>query len=432
MRPTLRLVALLCLNALLAIATAYEAWLIGPAWACFALVLALGVLDGRHPRRAPPPALNFELPRRCRLREPALVTYRIHNPSRRMLVVVLLDERGPDLGGDLVLGPLSLAPAATLALEHAFVAERRGLLRLGPVYGRSSSALGLFERRLASRTDGPLLHVLPNPGTGAGSLLGPDAQPGLRPRRSRGAGMELDTLRRYTEGDDPRHVDWRASARAQQLIVRSFREERNQALVVAVDAGRMMAARVDGLCKLDHALNTTVALARAALIHGDRLGFAAFDAAVRCWLPVRDARRGLAQLLDATLPLEPRAVESSFRALSELLDKNHKKRSLVVILSDFVEAADALELEGYLGRLSRRHVVLLVALRDPALSELDEPRPELDETELYRRLVLQDLAAERDLVLRRLTRLGVHVLDVRPEQARAPVLARYLELRRAL
>jgi uncharacterized protein (DUF58 family) len=118
--------------------------------------------------------------------------------------------------------------------------------------------------------------------------------------------------------------------------------------------------------------------------------------------------------------------------LTELLETQQRKRSLIVILSDFVETADALQLEGYLARLARRHVVLLVALRDVALSELDEPRPALDEAGLYRRLVLQDLAAERRLVLRRLDALGVHTLDLRPEQSRGPLLARYLELRRAL
>jgi len=196
-----------------------------------------------------------------------------------------------------------------------------------------------------------------------------------------------------------------------------------------------MATRVDGLCKLDHALNTTLALAHAALVHGDRIAFAAFDAAVRSWLPAHPPRRGHALLSEATLSLAPRSVESSFRVLTELLERSHKKRSLVVILTDFVETADALELEGYLGRLARHHVVLLVALRDPILSTLDEALPagsSLGEPELYRRLVLQDLAAERHLVLRRLTRLGVHTLDLRPEQSRAPVLSRYLELRRAL
>lgn len=432
MRPTARLVTALALCTLLALATVERGWLVGPALSCLLLVVALAALDWRRTRREPELEVGCELPPRVRLHEPFVVRYQLHNPLGRALSVCLLHERGSALGGDLQLGPLQLRARGRHSMEQNWLAEQRGLLPLGPLHGLVGSALGLFERRLAVRSDGRVLRVLPNPGSGSDPLKGAAAELGTRPMRTRGAGMEMDSLRRYTEGDDPRHVDWRASARAQQLIVRTFREERNQSLVVAVDAGRMMAARVEGLCKLDHALNTTIALAHAALVHGDRMAFAAFDATVRSWLPASEPRRGLALLLDATLPLMPRPVESSFRVLTELLESSHKKRSLLVILSDFIETADALSLEGYLGRLARRHVVLLVALRDPLLSSLDEPAGELSEQQLYQRLVLQDLAAERLLVLRRLSRLGVHTLDLRPDQSRAPVLSRYLELRRAL
>lgn len=432
MRPSRRLVLALTLVALLALATASHSWLMGPAWLGLMLLLALAALDLRLTRREAAVEARCELPGSLRVREPFVVSYRLHNRATRPIELRLLDARAPAFGGDLELGPLQLMASSSQLLQQTWTPNKRGLIELGPLHARCNSVLGLFERRFSFRSDAPVLRVLPNPGSGTDALLGPDDRAGERARRSRGESLELDNLRPYTDGDDPRHVDWRATARAQQLIVRSFREERNQSLVVAVDVGRMMATQVNGLCKLDHALNTTAALAQAALVHGDRVGFAAFDAEVRSWVPVRDARRGMAQLLEATLSLQPRPLESSFRVLTELLEKNNRKRSLLLILTDFVETADALELESYLGRLSRRHVVLLVALRDPILSELEHAQPELDEPALYRRLVLQDLAAERSLVLRRLTRLGVHTLDLRPEQSRAPVLSRYLALRRAL
>jgi uncharacterized protein (DUF58 family) len=432
MRPTRRLVTALAAAALLAVATASQAWLLGPAWACLLLVLALAALDVRLTRAEPVVEARCEWPQRLRVQEPFVVAYHFHNPAGRSLELSLLDARGSGLGGDLALGPLALPASGSLVHHEVWTPGRRGLLPLGPLHARSRSALGLFERRLTLRGETAPLRVLPNPGSGTASLSGHADQAGLRAQRTRGESLELDSLRPYAEGDDPRHVDWQASARAQQLIVRTFREERNQSLVIAVDAGRMMATEAAGLCKLDHALNATAALAQAALVRGDRVGFAAFDAEVRCWVPVRHPRLGMAQLLDATLALEARPVESSFRALGELLDTHQRKRSLVVVLTDFVESADALQFESHLARLARRHVVLLVALRDPTLSELEQPRLELDDAALYRRLVLQDLAAERSLVLRRLTRLGVHSLDLRPEQVCAPVLARYLALRRAL
>ncbi len=432
MRPTTRLLWALSGCTLLAFASVESAVWMGPAWTVLAIVVLLGGRDAHRARGEKAPDVHCELPVRARLGEPFAVVYRVRNGTDRGLSLHLLDDRGAAFDGDVALGPCRLDPQGELTLTRDWTPQRRGLCVVGPVHMLVSSRLGLWQRRVTTRTDAVVVRVLPNPGARSMGLVGLDAQDGKRPRRSRGAGMELDSLRPYTEGDDLRHVDWRSTARARQLIVRTFREERNHSIVVAVDAGRMMGAMIDGVSKLDHALNTTVALAQASLVHGDRVGFAAFDAEVRSWLPVSHARRGMARLLEATLPLEVRSVESSFRVLTELLDKNQRKRALIVILTDFVETADALELEGYLGRLARRHVVLLVALRDPALSELMEPCPDLDESALYRRLVLQDLSAERDLVLRRLTRLGVHTLDVRPEHSRAPVLARYLELWRAL
>ena len=431
-RPSARLLAGLSLVALLAVASAVSSWLAGPAWACLVLVLALFALDLRLTLSEARVQVACALPPRARLGEPFNVRYSLHNPTSRALEVWLIDERAPALGGDLQLGPLALAASSTTCIESCWTPCGRGIVALGPIHGLCRSVLGLFERRFQGRAPSLTLAVLPNAGTSRDRALGHDLLAGTRPRRSRGEGLELDALRPFTQGDDPRHVDWRASARAQQLIVRTFREERRQSVVLVVDTGRMMASQVEGLSKLDHALNTVVALARAALAQGDRVGFAAFDANVRSWVPVSDPRRGMGLLLEATLPLAASARESSFRVLTELLDAQQRKRSLIVILSDFVESADALQLEGYLGRLSRRHVVLLVALRDRLLSELDAPRPALDEAAIYRRLVLQDLVVERRLVLRRLDALGVHTLDLLPEQSRGPALGRYLELRRAL
>lgn len=432
MRPSARLVRLCAFCALATLATAVSSWLTGPAALALATLLACALWDVRRARSEPPVEVAQEFPGRFRLGERAHVRYRIHNPCDRPIRLHLLDERGPAFAGDLLLGPVALAPHATTELLHTWLPMARGRQQLGPIYGLVSSPLGLFERRILTRADRPILSVVPNPAADRERPLGKGDEAGERPERTRGIGTSFDALRPYAEGDDPRHVDVRASARAGHLIVRTYREERNQRLVIAVDSGRMMAARIGALTKLDHALNTSIALADAASKHGDRLGFVAFDASLRGYLDVDVSHGGRAQLLEATTDLTPRPHESSYRVLTEVLEQRQKKRALVVILTDFIESADALALEGYLARLARRHVVLLVALRDELLSELDVAAPSLNEQAVYRRLVLQDLAGERERVLKRLTRLGVHTLDLRPEESRAPVLARYLSLRRAL
>jgi uncharacterized protein (DUF58 family) len=232
-------------------------------------------------------------------------------------------------------------------------------------------------------------------------------------------------------GDDPRRIDWRATARAGKPIVRQFQTERNHDVVVAVETGRLMGVRVRGTTKLDLALDAAVALALATRGAGDRIGFVGFDREVHAFVPPVDSRRALSPILDATLPIVPRAYEASYRSLAEVMGVRQKRRSLLVVLTDFVEAATATALERYLALLARRHCVLLIGLRDPILSSALEPAPDLDAEGFHRRLVVQDLLVDREVVLSRIRRLGVLTLDLHPEQITAPMLERYLEVREA-
>ena len=254
---------------------------------------------------------------------------------------------------------------------------------------------------------------------------------GVRPRRARGEGSEFESLREYVHGDDPRHLDWRASARRGRLIVRRYQTERRHTVIVAVDTGRLMAAKSAGDSKLDCALDCAIALARLSGQFGDRVGLLAFDQELRALAKPRSGAAGVGGLVEATLELRPRPFEPNYRVLAETLARHQKKRALVVVLTDFVEGSASRELESYLAVLARRHCVLLVAMRDRLLAELDVREPQIARGRLYRRLALQDLAVEREAALRRIAQFGVQTLDLDPARITAPVLNRYLAIRQA-
>jgi uncharacterized protein (DUF58 family) len=254
---------------------------------------------------------------------------------------------------------------------------------------------------------------------------------GLRPRTVRGEGMEFESMREYVDGDDPRHVDWHASARRGRMMVRQYQTERRHTVFVAVDTGRLMAARVDAVSKLDHALDCAVALAHASKEYGDRVGFVAFDRELRTLLRPRSGPNCAGALVEATLDLTAHQTEPRYRVLVETLAQCQKKRALVVVLTDFVEGSASSELESYLGVLARRHCVLLVALRDRLLAELDNREPEITRDRLYRRIALQDLAVERAAALARIRHFGAQTLDLDPADVTVPVLNRYLAIRQA-
>ena len=136
-------------------------------------------------------------------------------------------------------------------------------------------------------------------------------------------------------------------------------------------------------------------------------------------------------MVQATLALNPSTVEPDYRVLVETLARYQRKRALVVVLTDFVEGSASRELEAYLSVLAKRHLVMLVALRDRMLSELDERRPDITRDALYRRLALQDIAVEREAAIARIARFGAQTLDLDPSRVTAPVLNRYLAIRQA-
>jgi uncharacterized protein (DUF58 family) len=279
---------------------------------------------------------------------------------------------------------------------------------------------------------------------------------GVRPRRRRGEGLEFESLREYVVGDEPRRIDWRATARRGRPIVRSHRHEESRTVLLAVDCSRLMGSRAEpetatpdsrsghahaggfAATKLDHAIDAALALAFAGLVAGDRVGLVLFDRGIRGQIaPVAD-RASLGLFVDTLSLARTRAVEADYRRMTRELLGHQRKRAMIVVLTDFMEVDDA-ELVAPMATLARRHEVVFVALREPILEQI-ESGPEGPAAEgavsdkdaigrIHRRIVLADLLREREGRLVRLRRRGLSVLDVPPAEATARTLNRFLELR---
>ena len=230
----------------------------------------------------------------------------------------------------------------------------------------------------------------------------------MKPARRRGEGTEFESLRDYVQGDDPRRIDWRATARRGRFVTRLHQHERNHTVMVAVDASRLMGGHIGETerTKLDCAVDAALAVAWSALHGGDRAGLVVFDRERRLFLEPLARRVHLGAFVDALAPVDSRLVEANYGALAKSLLGRRQRRSLVVVLTDFAES-DASALIAPLALLARRHRILLVALRDRRFSRLEEP-----ERDVYERIVLDDLLREREETLARLRRQGVQTLDL--------------------
>ncbi len=432
-RPAPLLVRLLVIAAICALAAVPIRFLTAPDLGFLAIVIALAAVDWSRSRADPHPTVERVLPDRLVRGKRAEAIYRLSREGRPA-VTTILDELPEELGGDLVIGEIRIGAGQPREVAREITPLRRGVFETGPLYVAWRSRLGLFQFRTAARA-GASTVVFP-PASAAQARAGLthrslQEQLGVRPRAARGEGTEIESMREYVPGDDPRHVDWHASARRGRLIVRQHQTERRHTVMIAVDTGRLMAAQVEYASKLDHALECAIALARACGEFGDRVGFVAFDRELRAMLRPRSGPRGVGALIDASARLPHFPYEPDYRVMVETLAHYQKKRALVVVLTDFVEGSASRELESYLNVLARRHLVLLVALRDRILAQLDARAPGITREQLYRRLALQDLAVEREAALARIARFGAQTLDLDPARVTAPVLNRYLAIRQA-
>jgi uncharacterized protein (DUF58 family) len=258
---------------------------------------------------------------------------------------------------------------------------------------------------------------------------------GLKTARATGDGSEFSALRDHVPGMDPRAIHWKASARHRRLLGQEFRAERNHQVVLCVDTGRLLREPLGrlgvgaGIPRLDHAVNAALLLAYVSLRAGDRVGLFAFDERARAFVEPQGGLRAFPRIQAACAGLEYSTAETNFTLGLADLATRLRRRSLVVLLTEFVDAVSAELMVESLARLSRRHLVLFVALRDPGLDRTAAAPPSSLDA-LYRAVVAGDLARDRDAVLARVRRLGVHVVDAPPERVSARLVERYLEVHR--
>jgi uncharacterized protein (DUF58 family) len=222
-------------------------------------------------------------------------------------------------------------------------------------------------------------------------------------------------------------IDWKATARRRKTIVRNQEAERNQTVLLLVDSGRLMNAEVDGVAKLDHAVNTALVLAHVALTRGDRVGLCTFSHRVHAWVAPRAHHAQIRLLTDALYDLRGDFTETDHGRCLRLLASRHSKRALLVVLTDFVDTPTSLDMIAHLQLAARRHVVLFAALNDPLLDRAAHSYP-ASTIEGFRKVAAVELLRERREVLERLRLRGIHVLDAEPAGVTAPLINRYLEI----
>ena len=325
-------------------------------------------------------------------------------------------------------GEFDLAPHERLVLALKLTPPR-GLLAFGDLHLRLEGPWQLASRhaRIAASGNAKSYPDLREPGDEL--LLARARQDGgLARLRRLGEGREFDALRPYREGDDLRSVDWKASARRASLVSREYVPEKNQALILLVDCGRLFVAQERGRSRLDFAIEAALRLARTSLERGDAVGLIAFGASVRAFVPPAKGRMHLRALTEAVFALQPELEESDYGAAFDLLGKATTRRALVCTFTDLVDEDASRVLVARTAALRPKHLPLLVTLVDAELSRLQKEIPEGEEA-AFARAAANRLLRERSAAVARLRQVGATVISAPRDALTSEAINAYLRIK---
>lgn len=316
---------------------------------------------------------------------------------------------------------LSAAPQTVTALRGEnghyrpvwkIATARRGEGRIEQLWARWRGPLGLIYLQVSQPLDigCPIVPNSKYVTDQALKFFSADAAFGQKMQRRPGEGSEFDSLRDFVSGMDKRAIDWKQSARHNSLKAKEYRTERNHNIIFAIDTGRLMCEPLAGVPRIDRALNAALLMSYVCLKHGDRVGFFGFDAAPRVYAKPVSGLNAFAQLQRQTAAIDYSIEETNFTLGLSQLGRTLSRRSLIVMFTEFVDSTNAELMMDNLARLVKTHLVVFVTFNDTALEAYMTKRPGIPQ-DVSRAVIAASLMKDRDIVLARLRRMGVQIVE---------------------
>jgi uncharacterized protein (DUF58 family) len=363
------------------------------------------------------------------------VAVQVRNKSVRTLKFLVRDEPP----GDFAIAPAT-PQQCTMQLEsgrgqgftYDITPPARGDYQFGDIYFRIWGPLGLTQRGGKIIAAAPIA-VYPNVrAVGEYELLLRKAQltrTGTRRARVGGGGREFSSLRDYTSGDEYRTIDWKATARRNRVTSRTYEAERSQDILLLLDTGRLMRQEVAYAQKLDHVINAALLLSHVISEADDRIGVLTFSDTPGEWLSPRRGRAQVASILRHLYAVRAEVVETDFREAFQYLAGHWRKRSLAILFTDIADPESSEMLLKEIMHLARGHLVCVVLVRDPLVSERVRQEP-TEPVHAYEKVVAIETLAERQKARLLLENRGILVVDAEPQELSVELVAKYLTVKR--
>jgi uncharacterized protein (DUF58 family) len=387
-------------------------------------------------------ATNSKLPSRIRIErhfggrfavgDETEVRLEIANHTPRDISLVIKDEYPPQMKLSGVReARVDVDTQTTVTMVYGLTPPKRGRFEFGLIAVRYLSRWRLVWSQ--TQVGAPVaVKVYPNMRRAReAELRALGARSFVAARRKsqwRGEGRDFESLRDYVRGDEMRHISWTATARRGKLVTRQYQMERDQTILIALDAGRLMTARIEGETKLDLAVHAALALMSAAARAGDNAGLLVFGRRIQAYLPPKRGAEHLDAALEALYAVEPEMIEPSYSRAFEFVAANSRRRSLVVVLTDLVDEEGSRELLSSLKLLRPRHLPLVVTIADRDLKDVVRASPE-NEREMFTQSVAEEIMHLREAALRLVESQGGLALDVTAAVLAPKLLETYLRVK---
>jgi uncharacterized protein (DUF58 family) len=407
-------------------------WLRWVALAYDLALIALAIVDARRSQLSKGVSITREFSGRFAVGAETSVHINVQNAGAHAISLVLKDEYPPQMKlSGLREAHMRVDGQMTAALVYGLTPPKRGRFEFGQIVVRFLSRLNLVwcETRVGETT---AVKVYPNmrrareaelKALGARSLVASH-----RKTSWRGEGREFESLRDYVRGDELRHISWSATARRGKLTTRQYQIERDQTILIAIDGGRLMTARIEQETKLDSAVHAALALMSAAARAGDNAGLLVFGRKIKSFLPPGRGHDHMDAALEALYSVEPEMIEPSYSHAFEFIAANSKRRSLVILLTDLVDEEGSKELLTSLRLLRPRHLPLVVTIADRDLRAVVSSTPE-NVRDLFKQSVAEEIMYLRETALRLVESQGGLALDVTAAGLAPAILEKYLQVK---
>ncbi|MBH0053597.1 DUF58 domain-containing protein [Salinibacterium sp. SWN139] len=378
-------------------------------------------------------SLRFEriAPDRVRLGETTSSTLRITNPTRRRLRAVVRDGWQPSAGAHTNRVPLTVPSRERRELNTVLTPVRRGTREAAHVTVRSYGPLRLIARQTTVSVPSSFTVLPPfNSRKHLPSRLARLRElDGATSVMIRGQGTEFDSLRDYVRGDDVRSIDWRATARRSELVVRTWRPERDRRVVIVVDSGRTSAARIEDEPRIDTAFESALLLAALASSAGDHVDFIIYDRRVRARVQGASGPDLLSKMVNSMAPVQPELIEMDWESVPGLVRQATTQRALVVLATTAESPGGSLGLLAMLPQLTAKHTVVVASVTDPSIADATLDRSTRDS--VYLAGAAERALLDQSRVAAAINQLGASVVSRRPSELPLALADHYIALKAA-